>query len=110
MINVRELRIGNRVNTPRGIKVITFLNIDSEVSQNIDSKPIQITEEWLLKFGFEKMIVENYPIFILGNFMIEFYELESLVNYMNTELINIHYVHQLQNLYFALTQTELTLS
>lgn len=66
-------------------------------------EPIPLTEEWLLKFGFKKIgnqfIIENGRITLTddikyGNQFI--YEFTSLV-----------YVHQLQNLYFALTGNEL---
>ena len=63
-------------------------------------KPIQITEEWLLKFGFyefngwyKKDNLEIYKTtfcFYIPNFSIE-----------------LNYVHQLQNLYFAITNNEL---
>lgn len=86
--------------------------------ENIETiKPIPLTEEWLLKLGFEKRIVNHFNIH-LGNgkyFGIEHYTPDGfeylrwvLVGYEQTENI-IRYVHQLQNLYFALTGTELTI-
>jgi hypothetical protein len=80
-------------------------------------EPIHLTEEWLLKFGFEKKDVEiGYGI---NDIMVE-YELDGysftqdntgkwyLLHYnWNTE--HFKYVHQLQNLYFALTGEELTI-
>ena len=77
-------------------------------------KPISITEEWLIKFGFEKFnkamhkplnktthiyreILDHNNFYITG-----------MDNYL--QLTNIpKYVHQLQNLYFALTGKELTI-
>lgn len=65
-------------------------------------KPIPLTEEWLLKFGFDKIdfqFIKNgiklFPIrdlYYRGNFPIK---------------SDIKYVHQLQNLHFALSGKEL---
>ncbi len=93
-------------------------------------KPIPLTEEWLLKFGAEKIshfTVSNSIILKLKrnlqlsfgnvgtpNFMVFIQEVDG--KYIS-DLMCIHnfdyekqmYVHQLQNLYFALTGEELTL-
>ena len=66
-----------------------------------DKTPI---EEWLLKFGF----VECYNYWTLGNFQLDKIDEDVVFNYGNENcgtLINS--VHQLQNLYFALTNEEL---
>lgn len=78
-------------------------------------KPIPLTEQWLLKFGFEN--VENESIeFILEleekfllSIIIE--DLTWAVGYGFdwSRTFNIKYVHQLQNLYFLLTSEELKL-
>lgn len=76
--------------------------------------PIPLTEEWLLKFGFVKAELEFYkkPIpsainaFICINIKLNSYQI------IQNELgfnIQTQKVHQLQNLYFALTGQELTL-
>ena len=69
-----------------------------------DIKPIPLTEEWLVKFGFEKN--ESRWIFkeieITSWFTFRFSK-EPL------KVQEIDYVHQLQNLYFALTNEELTI-
>lgn len=71
------------------------------------AKPIPLTEEWLLKFGFVKHGKYGY-------FYIDFFIVDLDMNgqfYMCD--IDIHivlkHVHQLQNLYFACTGEELTL-
>jgi hypothetical protein len=69
-------------------------------------KPIPLTEEWLLKFGFDK-----------GSY---FFSKDGFEFYLNDGengnwyplvggSVKIEYVHQLQNLYFALTGEELTI-
>jgi hypothetical protein len=73
-----------------------------------DCDPIPLTEEILLKCGFEKFEVEGYPIFIIGKFYLEFYSLESVFLISDIE-VKIKHLHQLQNLYFCLTGEELTI-
>ena len=75
-------------------------------------EPITLTEEWLLKFGFEKSeskvsgsdyyTLSNYSIMVNNNYF-HF----SLTSLESRYLTIINHVHQLQNLYFALTGKEL---
>ena len=80
--------------------------------------PIPLTEDWLLKFGFKKY--KNLPVFtkrtkVKDNFIIGNPEMVLICNphqriiwiESNTIHIKCAYVHQLQNLYFALTGKEL---
>ena len=74
-------------------------------------KPIQLTEEWLLKFGFEK----EFGVFKLKGLKCWFTKYTSepnlySVNIGNIKLSTLKYVHELQNLYFALTGSELTVA
>ena len=107
----KELRIGNYVNIED-----TILRIDlQELYYNSSlMNPIPLTEEWLIKFGLEFSIdtwyLKGFAIWETecgdekGNeYMGFFYELRE-VGMMDRE---IKYVHQLQNLYFALTGEEL---
>jgi hypothetical protein len=71
--------------------------------------PIPLTEEWLLKFGFVKTPLtydkDKLCISIRG------VQYDKGRTYFNSWTILEHqpeYVHQLQNLYFALTGEELT--
>ena len=79
-------------------------------------KPIPLTEEWLLKFGwgadsdFDNTYINNVG---LKN-EVMFYDTDNKVFLIETErdtieLSHIKHVHQLQNLYFALTGEELTI-
>lgn len=74
-------------------------------------KPIPLTQEWLLKFGFEIKKLESYR----GEYYMS--SISGMVYYFFTDSNEIEkqgssytckHVHQLQNLYFALTQKELT--
>ncbi len=62
-------------------------------------KPIPLTEEWLLKFGL--MSIKTELGFWNNGDAIYF-------SYGFEKSIELKYVHQLQNLYFALTGEELT--
>jgi hypothetical protein len=131
-----ELRIGNLVlaltgetkytevvvNTIFGYGINSYYNEAEYVYDEI--KPIQLTEEWFLKFGF---FVDNFDYVIpisecelvtLG--LIPQDEECSAYSVCVTQtdpdgddqtafLSDISYVHQLQNLYYALTNQELTI-
>jgi len=84
-------------------------------------KPIPLTEEWLLKFGFvgldgwSKHTIELCDVTLLcidKDLTEEAYSCVSILDtidgvpvYLNS--VWLEYVHQLQNLYFALTGEEL---
>lgn len=71
-------------------------------------KPIPLTEEWLIKFGFKKW--KNGEMFSVKNFIIYWKAKSKCYGYGKSHLqLKIKYVHQLQNLYFALTDEELTI-
>ena len=142
-MNARELRIGNLVEckgwgdtyTDRkpyygkcifsvysACKVFVKLEVghDALQKERIERiNPIPLTEEWLVKFGFEKvndnfMTIESYHyenkncwIYLIADgFELELNTLSERNNLCRT----YKYVHQLQNLYFALTGEELTIS
>lgn len=132
MIQPNELRIGNLVIWDRTNdieaenEIVEIYNItrssiraytDIEELPEIliyyeDIKPIPLTPEWLTRAGFEKNIYGYYVYDILeiGHTTTEEYfelELKGTNDDVGYKLIAIKYVHQLQNLYFALTGTEL---
>lgn len=110
-----ELRIGNYVNAYLGapisenlltiVTASTFLDMDKDNKTTYN--PIPLTEEWLLRFGFENS----------SSFGVEYYEIGKLTICQSDCLayiedlygIEVKHVHQLQNLYFALTGEELQL-
>jgi hypothetical protein len=118
-----ELRIGNLINRKDlfdgHLRIETVIKLGQKIITSGPTKviceyndilPITLTEEWLVKFGLEKVIDCEYR---KGNliFQLTKYESGNLVTiFLNGNLINIiEYVHQLQNLYFALTNEELTI-
>jgi hypothetical protein len=115
MIKVNELRIGNHVLDEHGnISIINTISRSVRISNDKykwESKgeeqihPIPLTDELLLECGFE-----NYEVFknTWGYNGIELYIQDGIIwiDLMNNS-VEINYLHELQNLYFSLTKTEL---
>lgn len=116
-MDVRELRIGNYIDS------IYFDNITHKVVEIRDCvvytekykgisfpsiKPIPLTEEWLIKFGFKK--VEDGG-FKHPNIHFILYGCEGEYSFCTVEGYDINdrikFVNQLQNLCYALTGEEL---
>jgi hypothetical protein len=78
-------------------------------------EPIPLTEEWLRKFGFKNHIINEHTIYQnqwKKRFLtILWQKCGNYYNYSTGKFIigSISFVHQLQNLYFALTGEELTI-
>jgi hypothetical protein len=109
-----ELRLNNYV-LEDGVCVLLSTNYDLfkclvNVNRGIGFEPIPLTEEWLLKFGFEKS-ENNWKFLDLYFGIISWEKLAGTMFCLEQESIflpHIKYVHQLQNLYFALTGEVLT--
>lgn len=113
-----ELRIGNYLQYKSGevfqIHSQDFSSLES-IPEYLHPNPIPLTEEWLLKFGFKKLSAISFEKYINAN------KSFTIVYSMNAKrwsfpyhhkintLVSFEYVHQLQNLYFALTGKELLL-
>jgi hypothetical protein len=133
-MEAKELRIGNLVyylcedslatptewNEVSTIDVNDLVIIESGISDKYS--PIPLTAEWLLKFGFEEN--NKYFTFYIRAHVFIFLDDENRfgVAYENEEyedcggdeewfiyIPNIDFVHQLQNLFFALTGKEIKL-
>lgn len=119
-MKANELRIGNFVYFLGNVHEIEGLSkrlrpdvghfqlSNMEYSQKgFHLKPIPLTEEWLVKFGFEMhenapWVLQKQPLMCnIGN--------RFTWHYKTLSIKDIKYVHQLQNLYFALTGEELTI-
>jgi len=123
MIDVRELRIGNWVENYKKETVFIdkFSNRESYFTHDGDcysiskSNPIPITEEWLKKLGFT-LPNAHYLIWYkegFGAFRILFdvHLKHWQVGLSGGRVIRqVKYIHDLQNIYFALTEKELTLN
>lgn len=108
-MKVTELRIGNYVKFPTGsIYKVDILYDD--FSSLLYWMPILLTEEWLFKFGFPKedgFLGEHQSHYVIDNFKIW----RPFDKFLEDQYrVEIKYVHQLQNLYFAITGKELILN
>lgn len=71
-------------------------------------KPIPLTEEWLLRFGF--LVTYKKAEWTIGAFRVcKTFDADFVYPDWDINYIDLPYVHQLQNLYFALTGQELTI-
>lgn len=117
-----ELRLGNWVNNNPRDGVITVFSNDKCVIRHkagIDRafieelQPIPLTKEWLLNLGFKKDVDGSFmkndiSIFLDKRFKTNLFLQENQDNFKWFSYeCKIQYVHQLQNLYFALTGDEL---
>jgi hypothetical protein len=108
-----ELRIGNWVehNQPKRGYYTTVQ--ESTFSVNVEKlfKPIPLTEEWLLKFGFNEVFMVDG---VWGHGIDGFIYVNSgQIRFKGKAVLlnenQLQHVHQLQNLYFDLTGEELTI-
>ena len=120
MENLKELRIGNYVEVNGEISKIEgvikygiYYAFGYCPNQDNWIKPIELTEEWLLKFGFEKEDFYFFKQYEWNNWgmRLNIFDGSWVVfhGFANqfSELTVIKFVNQLQNLYFALTGEEL---
>lgn len=114
-MKANELRIGNFVNkitTSDNDTDLTIVNAEDifNVSADIDFYgPILLTEKWLLKFGLVE-IGNNFSFWQNSIYSIEKTKNKWQILYQSNDImLTIKYVHQLQNLYYALTGEELEL-
>jgi hypothetical protein len=123
-MEANELRIGNWVKQGsysyqpcKGIEIARFESFQKglkEAEYYSEWEPIPLTEEWLLKFGFEKK-GQRYIKYFFGDyigvdvedFSVGTYAFGRIAHAPQPTFMN---VHQLQNLYFALTGKELTIN
>tara|TARA_R110002073_G_scaffold331631_1_gene516575 strand:+ start:2894 stop:3250 length:357 start_codon:yes stop_codon:yes gene_type:complete len=117
-MEAKELRIGNIVNyfNDGEYSIISTLdwgyanlNNASHVDYEL-LKPIPLTEEWILKFGFKSL---DYGEYGRGRYVLDCeYTDKGVYNFVIGRTcieVDVTNVHQLQNLYFALTNEELTI-
>jgi len=116
-----ELRIGNLLNWNGIICPVVQIdetgftvadNTQTKLNSNYHYFPDEtithweLTEEWLVEFGFKKvgeLYIKNQIEIWYNEPTKRFYHSEQNIG------VNTNHIHQLQNLYFALTNQELTL-
>ena len=131
MITANELRIGNFILNSNGkIEIVETLRYglinsydigDEETCGEDCYNPIPLTEEWLVKMGFEidrtgdlSIMINSAVTHLFFNKVKDFFYpmilVEAEFSGLGSNCVglnSIQYVHQLQNLYFALTGEEL---
>lgn len=109
-MDLKELRLGNLVldKLYGGVVIITKYFFTEGNVNNIE--PIQLTEEILLKCGFVKDEFDNWE----NETRLGLYKPEEFDGYLSiwgeSTVGECNYLHQLQNLYFALTGLDLEVS
>lgn len=107
IMRATELRIGNWVMEQDRRLVLIHYGFGIDHAQQF--KAIPLTEKWLTKLGFKwnelarQFEHDNTSKFTLLHKGSNYYNAESL----DIILANLSYVHELQNLFFALTGEEL---
>ncbi|MEA1849182.1 hypothetical protein U9K52_09685 [Chryseobacterium sp. MHB01] len=115
-----DFRIGNLVLHATTVTKVVAIHEDGIVVKHSEKYPsakltiqgireIAVDESWFLKFGFAK--VRDYPCFRIDGIQIEY---DGSSSEWKADLFSgrtsIKFVHQLQNLFFALTGKELTIN
>ena len=128
-MEAKELRIGNYVRLFRkpehdfksDVLVIGIDEINVQIGDgflvNLETgiEPIPLTEEWLIKFGFKTDFYggQGNVCYYASKGKFKIYSIEDNKSYQYDRARNmfvmIKHVHQLQNLYHALTGEELTI-
>jgi len=123
MLKANELRIGNYIQCLGNALCVEYVDkliVKGEYHRNPEwdtsvqikhCRPIIINEGWLFDFGFTKDLTNDIFLNIKSNsFLIWQNNRIELLDDENNKCISFcNYVHQLQNLHFALTGEELIL-
>ena len=114
-MKANELRIGNLINRGGQQVTVGWGTLKAAYEQLHIGEPIPLTEEWLIRFGFEvseikrefghKTIAWTHT----GKYALTVYFKNGILSVRFWQGNEKRYVHQLQNLYFALTGEELTI-
>jgi hypothetical protein len=119
MIQANELRLGNLIKAPLGeTKAATLQDFAVMLTHEEHCyNPIPLDESWLIKAGFKNeqrgFTAYLHPWYLTLNSNVDiqgdvFWHQNDYSWHTHGFTGRIYYVHQLQNLYFALTGTELT--
>ena len=110
-----ELRIGNLFIEENSKEIIEVIGLEKNrvVFSGIfldkwQAIPIPLTEEWLIKFGFE---TKGSFYRVKGSRFVEIISHGDGLDVCSQSILLLHikYVHQLQNLFFSLTNEHLTI-
>lgn len=121
-MKANEIRVGNWIKDPRQYNPKFFPKTENgyfkatarDIQYADEFESIKLTEEILLKCGFYKTgITELY--LLTDTINISWFEEDPTVIEINSEniysyIVNCEFLHQLQNIYFALTGQELEIN
>lgn len=125
-IKAESLRIGNLVQNDLGvIYKIALINNEDDADTKIRAwqlkrpafgisndriEPIELTEDWLIKMGSEKL---DENIFKYGRFQIVYYDNLKYWGIIDMEhyysIIKVNFVHEWQNFIYIMNKEELTI-
>ena len=104
----QELRIGNLIEVNGVIQEVCVIPLPENCTIE-NTKPIPLTEDWLLNLGFvNNCLIIKGILFEVGHVGSDFVNNEMTLRINQFISLKIQHVHQLQNLYFAITNTELS--
>lgn len=127
-MKINELRLGNIISgaNPEFYGFVRSLDSEGKVyyecldypSDNglfeLDDHlfPVKLTEDWLLRFAFKKVITKRSTCFSLGDFHLYQIVLKGELLGYSYQLddgagVLLSYVHTLQNFYFSINSVEL---
>lgn len=121
-MKANELRLGNWVYNPvqkkelkADVRIISSVFHDNRrgVTKEFRFQPIPVTEEWLIRFGFKQEKTEDILYYFKENddcVSFGLYRLSEEEWELYTGSKTIKYIHEVQNLYFALCGEELNCS
>lgn len=110
MINANELRIGNKISHRTVIKSVIAIAKDDIIVAGFGGsgecfEPIPLTTEILKKIGFSEKWDDGYYEYQYKNIVLDLTD-GGLMTQCHYEIVLTN-LHQLQNLYFALTDEEI---
>ena len=115
-----ELRLGNLVIHDSKVKKVTTIGEKAVLLGKemyaipydyIVLDPIPLTPEWLERAGFRKLKsnIPNRIIYEKGRFIFAQIKGKGQLSFSGAKINDIDYVHELQNLWYALTKQELSI-
>lgn len=113
-MKAEELKIGNWVRSNGHIDMPSkpiMIEIGFDIDHSEHFSPIELTEDWLERFGIKKSGTNERYFLNHHGFCLSFDDLDWCLHLDPDTHVIIAYcrhVHQLQNLFFAITGEELT--
>lgn len=121
-MNIQELRVGNIIEkkfTYNGHSWWDWSFVRADEYATFEEvkhiyRPIELTEEWLVRLGGDKILEGQFVFSNGGNIRIEilfgFYKDRPIVCDINDATVSaeVRYIHQLQNIYYPLMGAELS--